>query len=161
MNVKTNQLENGNISFSYSPQKYKRVSQLSIIVIVLAIILCLCEWIYFGSLYTIIAGAIAILYVLYRDARKIDNANEDLEREVIFNSLNPIIENDIKSLTENVLELDRKYVIDCGNYGEILGRYALILLSNGKKLRYDIKSITFNKGVYLEIDTKYKLIGHS
>lgn len=142
----------GNIVLSYEITKYRNKLKLFLIPAIILIILTLWEFVKNQTVYSLIIVLPLLFFFLYRWMRKTEKTNEMKEQEIIFENLNPIIKKDIVLFGETVKELERKYVIEEKDYS-IGERYALVLLSNGCELRYNIiNPKSYDKIQVLEID---------
>lgn len=133
------ELKNGNVVFSYKHVTYKRNSMWIFIPLIIVLILCIYEYTHNESVYILMIGVPIILYFFYRWLKKTENKNKRTEEEIIYNALNPVIIKDINfSFGENVVEVEREYIIKTGKYGEVVEKHVTVLLSNGKELKYQI-----------------------
>ena len=110
------------------------------------------------TVYSLIIVIPLFLFLLYKWFRKAEKRNEAVEREIIFEYLNPIINKDIVLFGDTVVEIERKYVINEDDDYKT-SRYLLVLLSNGEELRYNIINLKrYDKIQVCEIDINAKRI---
>jgi len=154
--------EDGNIVINYNKKKYKDKKKHFILlgIALLGVFIWSC---YLFSdnptnilLFFLFLGFFPLFIVSALILSSVNKANEKIERNIILQNLNNIINRDINTFGNEVYELERKYVrFHNGNKTE---RTVFVLLSNGKELLYSISDIAgYEKVAVLEINTKYKI----
>lgn len=148
----------GNIIFSYPVKRYGETKVRILIPIFIAICFLLWELITYQSAYFQIIFVPILIYSFYHWMKYTEDENKKMEQKIIYEQLDEQINRDIQSFGETVCELERSYYIDAkDDYGSIGERYLLVLLSNGKELKYSIiNPKIYNKILVLEIDSHYK-----
>jgi len=155
--------ENGNIVISYDRKRFrdKTITFVAIGVVLLGLLGLYCVLFERNIAYIATAffffGIFPIVFLLLFIMRNVENANKEIEQNIIFPAIESIISNDINSFGSEIKELARRYVIFDNE--KVVERIVFLILSNGKEIFYSISEIAeYNEQiVVLEIDTKYKI----
>jgi hypothetical protein len=105
------------------------------------LVLVLTKLIGWGIFVLSLACMIFILVViLYYLLRRHENKNDATEKEIIWSLLCDKIKSDVAKYGEGIKVVRDKYQIDCkGSYGEIVGKWLMVLLSNNQVLEYKVE----------------------
>lgn len=154
--LSSNVLENGNILISYCPYGFKDTWYFAIIPFLLAFIAMVVELLCNHTFYSVIILFIAIVISLLLWISIRDRKNRKIENVIITRYLEDKIQDEIKSLGNDIYELEREYNVISLNDSTTYGKRSLtVLLSNGKNMVYNVVNPKMLKNVLmLEIVVK-------